>query len=452
MTGDLLIRARRAVTARGEAPAAVLVDDGVIRAVAGSGAGMSAAELVDLGDDVVLMPGLVDSHVHVNEPGHPDWESFGTATRAAAAGGITTLVDMPVDSVPVTVDVAALEAKRAAAAGQCHVDVGVWGGAVPGNLGDLRALHEAGVAGFKCFMNGAGGPDFPPLRAAALVAAMGVLRQLDAVLLVHADVDAGPGGVPPGSGPAYRDFLAAHPARTEDAAVAAVLEAAAATGARAHIVHVSSAGALEAISAAQRNGLRISAETCPHYLTFSAEEVPDGATQFKCSPPIREAANRERLWAGLARGTLGMVVSDHSPCAPEMKHHGTGDFGLAWGGISSLQLGLPVMWTAARERGFTLADIARWMSAAPATLAGLRAKGRIAPGFDADLCAFAPDQPFVVDPARLHHRQPMTPYAARQLSGVVRRTWLRGRGIDPARPAGRLLGHGGLPWPRKDLP
>jgi allantoinase len=409
---------------------------------------MSAAEVVDLGDDVVLMPGLVDSHVHVNEPGHPNWEGFGTATRAAAAGGVTTLVDMPVDSVPVTTDVAALEAKRAAAAGHCHVDVGFWGGAIPGNLGGLGTLHEAGVLGFKCFMNGAGGPGFPPLRAGALVAAMRALRQWDGVLLVHAENDA---GAPAASGPRYTDFLAAHPARTEDAAVAAALDAAAATGARAHIVHVSSAGALGAISAAQREGLRISAETCPHYLTFSAEEVPDGATQFKCGPPIRDAANRERLWSGLADGTLGMVVSDHSPCAPEMKHRRTGDFGLAWGGISSLQLGLPVVWTAARRRGFALADVTRCMSTTPATLAGLPGKGRIAPGFDADLCAFAPDERFVVDPARLHHRQPLTPYAARELSGVVRRTWLRGRDIDPARPAGRLLGRGGLPWPRKDL-
>jgi allantoinase len=452
MTADLLIRARRTVTGHGEAPAAVLVRGGVVQAVAASAAGMSAAEVVDLDDDVVLMPGLVDSHVHVNEPGHAGWEGFGPATRAAAAGGVTTLVDMPVDSVPVTVDVAALEAKRAAAAGHCHVDVGFWGGAVPGNLGGLGPLHEAGVLGFKCFMNGAGGPDFPPLTASGLLAAMRVLRQWDGVLLVHAEDDAELAGVPPARGARYADFLAAHPARAEDSAVAAVLGAVRASGARAHIVHVSSAGTLDAISAAQREGLQVSAETCPHYLTFSAEEIPDGATEFACAPPIREAANRERLWSGLAGGTLGMVVSDHSPCAPEMKHRHTGDFGLAWGGISSLQLGLPLVWTAARDRGFTLADVARWMSTSPAVLAGLRGKGRIAPGFDADLCAFAPGERFVVDPARLHHRQPMTPYAGRELSGVVRRTWLRGQDIDPARPAGRLLGHGGLPRPRKDLP
>ncbi|MDP9841298.1 allantoinase AllB [Streptosporangium lutulentum] len=438
---DLVIRASRAVTDHGEVPATVSVRDGRIVAVevlpsrAPAGA---AAQVIELGPDVVLLPGLVDSHVHIGEPGHTDWEGFDTATRAAAAGGITTLVDMPVDSVPATVDVAALEVKRAAATGRCHVDVGFWAGVTPGNTGELEALHRAGVLGFKCFLADSGAPDLPPLSPAGLVTAMRALRRFDGVLLVHAESDAELADCPAPRGRRYADFLDSRPARVEEAAVAAVIEAARVTGARAHIVHLSGAGALPPIAAARRDGVRITAETCPHYLSLTAGEIPDGATEFACCPPIRDAANRELLWSGLSGGVLDLVVSDHSPCAAELKHRDTGDFGAAWGGISSLQLALPIVWTEARRRGIPLTDVVRWMSERPARLAGLAAKGRIAPGYDADLCVLAPDEGFTVRPEELHHRQPVTPYAGRHLYGVVRRTWLRGRDIDPAHPAGRL--------------
>jgi allantoinase len=440
MTVDLLIRARCAVTARGEGPASVLIRDGRVAEVAAIDESVPAAEVVELGEDVVLLPGLVDSHVHVNEPGHAEWEGFASATRAAAAGGITTLVDMPLDSVPTTVDTAALNMKRAAAAGRCCVDVGFWGGAVPGNLGELAALHRSGVLGFKCFLADSGSPDFPPLSQSGLTEAMRVLYELDAVLLVHAESEAELAVAPAATGRSYAGFLASRPPRSEDTAVAAVLEAAQVTGARVHIVHLSSGGALPLIAAARRDGVRVTAETCPHYLTLAAEQIPDGATEFACCPPIRDSANQDLLWEGLATGTLDLVVSDHSPCAIELKHRDTGDFGAAWGGISSLQLGLPVVWTEARRRGFGLTDVVRWMCERPALLAGLPAKGRIAAGHDADLCVFAPDERFVVRAEALHHKQPITPYAGRTLHGVVRRTWLRGRDVDPLHPAGRLVG------------
>ncbi|MFG1705321.1 allantoinase AllB [Nonomuraea sp. M3C6] len=436
---DLVIRARRAVTGQGEVPATVSVRDGRIAAVQPYDAAVHGADVVELDDDVVLLPGLVDSHVHINEPGHATWEGFASATRAAAAGGITTLVDMPVDSVPATVSVAALAAKRAAAEGRCHVDVGFWGGLIPGGIDAAAALHRAGVLGFKCFLADSGAPDFPPLSPDGLTAAMRALRELDAVLLVHAESDAEIAKRPAARGPSYAGFLNSRPPQVEEAAVAAVIDAARATGARAHIVHLSSATALPLIAAARRDGVRVSAETCPHYLSLAAEQIPDGATEFACCPPIREAANRERLWSGLAAGTLDLVVSDHSPCAAELKHRDTGDFGAAWGGISSLQLALPIVWTEARGRGVPLAEVARWMSERPARLAGLPAKGRIAPGYDADLCVFAPGETFTVRVEDLHHRQPITPYTGRRLHGVVRRTWLRGRDIDPTHPAGRLL-------------
>jgi allantoinase len=297
-------------------------------------------------------------------------------------------------------------------------------------------LHRAGVFGFKCFLVDSGVPEFPPLDAAALEAA---LRAVDALFVLHAE-DPGELHAAPAS-PHYPDFVASRPPEAENRAVATVLDAAARTGARVHILHLSSASALPLIAQAKRDGVRVTAETCPHYLTFSEAEVPDGGTEFKCCPPIRDAANRDALWTGLADGTIDAVVSDHSPCPPELKRRGRGDFAAAWGGIASLQVGLPAMWTQARRRGYRLADVVRWMAARPAEVAGVAAKGRIAVGYDADLVAFAPDEPLVVDPARLHHRHPVTPYAGRRLSGVVRGTWLRGVPVD-GEPRGRLLFRG----------
>ena len=442
---DLVFRARRVVTPEGEGPACVAVAGETIAAVEPLTAGLTGRETVSLGDDVVLLPGLVDTHVHVNDPGRAEWEGFPTATAAAAAGGITTIVDMPLNCLPPTVTPAALAVKRAAAAGRCHVDVGFWGGAVPGNGARLRPLHEDGVFGFKCFLLPSGVDEFPPLGLAELEADLRVLAPLGSPMIVHAEDPETVAAAPEPTGRGYGAFLASRPAGAEDRAVRCVLELAGRTGARVHILHLSSAAALDQIRAARAAGVRVTAETCPHYLTFSAEEVPDGATPFKCCPPIREAANRELLWSGLADGTIDCVVSDHSPCPAELKHLDTGDFGAAWGGIASVQLGLAAVWSQACERGFGLEQVARWMSARPAGIAGLDGKGAIEPGRDADFCVVAPEETFTVDPARLHHRNPVTPYAGRTLAGAVRGTWLRGRPVSIGAPHGRLLRRGGAP-------
>jgi allantoinase len=439
----LVIRAPRVVLPTGESALDVVVEDGTIAALEAFGSVATPGRAVALGTDEVLMAGVVDTHVHVNEPGRTEWEGFASATRAAAAGGVTTVVDMPLNSIPPTVDVEALEAKRAAACGQVFVDVGFWGGAVPGNTTDLKALHDAGVLGFKAFLVPSGVDEFGHLDAAQLETAMREIASFGGLLLVHAEDGGCLAAAPPPGGASYPRFLASRPAVAEHAAVRQVVEASRRTGCRVHVVHVSSGEVLPLVASARRDGVPVTAETCPHYLAFAAEEIPAGATYFKCCPPIREGANRDRLWEGLRAGTLDMVVSDHSPSTADLKRLDTGDFGLAWGGISSLQLGLPAVWTQGRRRGFGLADVSRWMSQAPALLAGLPSKGRIAVGRDADLCAFAPDEEWVVDPATLQHRNPLTPYAGRTLTGVVRRTWLRGVAVDTHdEPHGRLLTRG----------
>jgi allantoinase len=437
-----MIRARSVVLPEGARPATVLIRDGKIIEVGPYHAMRGAGEVVALGDDEVLLPGLVDSHVHVNEPGRTDWEGFATATRAAAAGGITTIIDMPLNSIPPTIDAAALRAKRDAAAGQVHVDVGFWGGAVPGNSSRLAELHGAGAFGIKVFLVDSGVPEFPPLDEAELEGVMRRAAALGSVVIVHAEDAAVIGAAPDAGGPGYGSFLRSRPGAAEVTAIERVIELARRTGARAHVLHLSAADALGPLVGARRTGARVTAETCPHYLAVAAEDIPDGATQFKCCPPIRERANRERLWAALREGIIDCVVSDHSPCPPALKAAELGDFGAAWGGISSVQLALPVVWTQARARGHTLDDIARWMAAGPVALAGLPGKGAIAPGMDADLVAFAPEDTFIVRPERLYHRHRLTPYAGQRLHGVVRRTWLRGAPVTGERAFGRLLARG----------
>jgi allantoinase len=444
---DLVIRAERAIIDGAERPAAVAVAGGRIAAIAGYDAPFpdalfpEAVRQVVLPGNEVLLPGLVDTHVHVNEPGRTEWEGFDTATRAAAAGGVTTIIDMPLNSLPPTTTADALAAKRRAARDQAHVNVGFWGGAVPGNLGDLPALHEAGAFGFKCFLADSGVEEFPPLSTDEFTAAMAVSTSLGALMIVHAEDEGSLRA--PAQGPAYQGFLRSRPNQAEDRAITRVIAEAKRTGGRAHVLHLSSATALDALREARADGVDISVETCPHYLTLHAEEIADGATAFKCCPPIRDRANADRLWEGLATGDIDMIVSDHSPCTPELKE---GDFGAAWGGIASLQLGLPIVWTQARRRGHTLADVVRWMATAPADRVGLAGKGRIVVGADADLCAFDAGAEFTVDPARLHHRHPVTPYQGQRLQGVVRRTWLAGRPVDPeGPPTGRLLQRGGRP-------
>jgi allantoinase len=440
---DVVFRARRVVTPEGEGSRSVGVKDGRVVALEPLDAELDAVRVVELGDDEVLLPGLVDTHVHVNEPGRTEWEGFASATRAAAAGGVTTIIDMPLNSIPPTTTVAALETKRAAARGQVYVDVGFWGGAVPGNLADLRPLHDAGVFGFKCFLLHSGVDEFAHLEPEELEAALRETASFDALMIVHAEDSHAIDHAPSPDGSAYSRFLHSRPRGAENLAIAQVIELARWTGARAHILHLSSSDALPMIRSARADGVRLSVETCPHYLSFTAEEIPDGATQFKCCPPIREATNRELLWAGLADGGIDFVVSDHSPCTAELKRFDTGDFGQAWGGIASLQLGLPAVWSEARRRGHGLVDVVDWMARRTADAAGLTRKGRIEVGADADLCVFAPDDAFVVDPARLHHKNPVSAYAGRALTGVVRQTWLAGIPLDPGdEPRGRLLTRG----------
>ncbi|WP_308013893.1 allantoinase AllB [Streptantibioticus parmotrematis] len=440
---DLVLRSTRAVTPEGERPAAVAVSGERIAAVLPYDARLPRdARVVDLGDDA-LLPGLVDTHVHVNDPGRTEWEGFDTATRAAAAGGVTTIIDMPLNSIPPTTTVDALQVKRRTAQAKAHVDVGFWGGAVPGNVKDLRPLHDAGVFGFKCFLLHSGVDEFPQLDPAQLADALGEIAGFGGLLIVHAEDPHLIDDAPPAAGRRYADFLASRPRAAENTAIEGLITLARRMNARVHILHLSSSDALPLIAAARREGVRITVESCPHYLTLKAEEIPEGATEFKCCPPIREAGNQDALWGGLADGTIDCVVSDHSPSTADLKNFDTGDFGTAWGGISSLQLGLPAMWTEARRRGHTLADVVRWMSTAPAALAGLPAKGAIEAGRDADFAVLAPDETFTVDPVALHHRNRVTAYAGRTLTGVVRATWLRGRliadhGVTTS-PAGRLL-------------
>ncbi|MHC5907637.1 allantoinase AllB [Streptomyces sp. S6] len=438
---ELVLRATRVITPEGERAATIAVTDGKITAVLPYDAPVPpGARVTDVGDGVVL-PGLVDTHVHVNDPGRTHWEGFWTATRAAAAGGITTLIDMPLNSLPPTTTVAHLDVKRTVAAGKAHIDVGFWGGALPDNTADLRPLHDAGVFGFKAFLSPSGVDEFPHLDQARLGRSLAEIAAFDGLLVVHAEDPHHLEAAPQQGGPKYADFLASRPRHAEDTAIAHLLEQAARLHARVHVLHLSSADALPLIAKAKADGVRVTVETCPHYLTLTAEEVPDGASEFKCCPPIREAANQDLLWQALADGTIDCVVTDHSPSTADLK---TPDFATAWGGISGLQLSLPAVWTAARARGHSLEDVVRWMSARTAALAGLDGrKGAIAPGHDADFAVLAPDETFTVDPAALQHRNRVTAYAGRTLYGVVRSTWLRGTRVyargEFTEPKGELL-------------
>ena len=463
-----------------ERPASIHIEHGTIVRVGPYGEVVAGAETLDAGELVVL-PGLVDTHVHVNEPGRTEWEGFDTATRAAAAGGVTTIVDMPLNSVPATTSLESLRAKREAAGGRCHVDVGFWGGVVPANARDLEALDRlagAGVRGFKCFLVPSGVDEFPAVDEADLRRALPVLARRGMPLLVHAEspraIDRArsveavamhpipgpreaeaearrPASVARRAQPSlYATYLATRPPAAEVDAIDLMIRLAAEFRARTHIVHVAAAQAVDAIAQARAAGVPITAETCTHYLTFAAGEVPAGATLFKCAPPIREARHRDALWEGLRRGALDLVVTDHSPAPPALKC--TGDFLSAWGGIASLELSLAAVWTAARSRGrastpeaevferaggggpasgvshaVTPLDLARWMSAAPASLAGLTdRKGAIAAGRDADLVLWDPEAAFTVDAGALQQRHKLTPYAGRPLTGMVRTTFVRG--------------------------
>ena len=430
MEADVIIRARNVVLPHAVAPASIHISDGKIKNVAPYDARTGDCDVLDVPSPAVVMPGLVDTHVHVNEPGRTEWEGFSSATRAAAAGGTTTLIDMPLNSRPATTTLAAFRTKLKAAETKCHIDVGFWGGVVPGNTNELEPLFEAGVVGFKCFLVPSGVEEFPNVTEEDLRQAMPELTRLGALLIVHAELphdDAESAASDPGE---YNTFLSSRPCADENKAIELMIRLSQEFGTRVHIVHLSSAEALPMLKEAQKSGLKISAETCPHYLHFAAEEIRPGHTEFKCCPPIRGRRNREQLWGGLANGTIETIVSDHSPCPAEMKLRERGDFMQAWGGISSLQLRLPIVWTEAQRRGFSLLDITRWLCYEPARLVNLHHhKGSIAEGMYADLIIWDPEKEFTVTAATLHHRNKLTPYEGQKLSGVVQKTFLRGQKI-----------------------
>ncbi len=431
MVHEWTLRSQRVVLPEGTRPAAIHIHGEHIVGVAPFS--QTKGNVVDVGNASVL-PGLVDTHVHINEPGRATWEGFETATKAAAAGGVTTLVDMPLNSIPSTNNVAALEQKRAAARGKCWVDVAFWGGFVPGNHRDLPLLTAAGVRGFKCFLTPSGTPDFEHVTEASL--RRGITWLGGAVLQAHCELPEHLLSNVEGDPQAHSTWLRSRPRAAENEAVALMISLAREYCARIHIVHLASSDALPMLRAAKEEGLAITVETCPHYLLFAAEDIPHGATAFKCAPPIRERENRELLWEALRDGTIDMIATDHSPATPDLKQ---GSFLEAWGGISSLQLLLPLVWTEARRRGFVETDIARWMGTQPAKLASVDDhKGAIREGGDADFVVWHPDQPFTVHAEELHHRHKKTPYDGLELWGVIQDVYLRGSKIN-GEPRGKLI-------------
>jgi allantoinase len=437
---------RRVVTPEGIRPAAILVDRDKIEAIVAPEEFSMNFETLDFGDAAIL-PGLVDSHVHINDPGRAEWEGFDTATRAAAAGGYTLLVDMPLNCLPPTTTVTALEAKRAAADGRCRVDWATWGGVVHDNQGDIEALAAAGVPGFKCFLIHPGIDGFTMVTEQQLRVALPAVARTGLPLLVHAElpglIDAATENLADADWRWYSTYLQSRPEEAELAAIRLLLSLCREYKFRLHIVHLSASAALPELSAARSEGLKVSVETCPHYLHLTSETIKDGATVCKCAPPIRSRENCEGLWQGLRDGVIDLVVTDHSPCPPGMKKLDEGNFKTAWGGISSLPVALSLMWTEAGNRGFTLLDIARWMAVAPACLAGCELhKGRIATGYDADFVVFDPEGEFVVTEERLHYRHRLSPYMGEALRGVVKATYLRGKpvfleGEFPGKPTGQ---------------
>ena len=440
------IHSKRMLLPDGEREATLFIEKGIITGMIPGVALAEGVELVAV-DELLVMPGLIDPHVHINEPGRTDWEGFDTATRAAIAGGITLLVDMPLNSTPVTTTVAALEQKRAAAAGQLHCDCGFWGGVVPGNEDEIGPLIRQGVLGFKAFLTHSGIDEFPPVTETHLRKAMPLIAAHGLPLLVHCELTHSAGDIP-GDPRSYKRYLASRPRRWEDDAIALMIRLCGEYNCRTHIVHLSSATSIEPIRRAREKGLPLTVETAPHYLYFAAESIPDGNTLFKCAPPIREGLNNELLWEALRDGVIDYIATDHSPAPPALKQTATGDLGKAWGGIASLQLSLPVVWTAAEQRGFRPVDIARWLSTAPAALTGTLAhRGLLYPGRRADLTIWNPGRSFTVDPDTLYHKHKLTPYAGEELYGVVEQTWLNGEKVYDKNNGATCLNRGTLIQP-----
>lgn len=437
MTYDV-VRARHVLVGDAFVPATVVIADGRITAI-GPHDTPVAGTVLEVPDTAHLLPGIVDTHVHVNEPGRTAWEGFTTATRAAALGGVTTLIDMPLNSIPSTTTVEALATKRSATAGQLSIDVGFWGGAVPDNLGTLERLHDAGVFGFKCFLSPSGVDEFPHLDAPLLSKALAEIAAFDGLLIVHAEDAAVLDAAPHPSSRAYADFLLSRPPESETAAIRQLLDGARATGCRVHVLHLSSARALDPIADARAEGVRVTVETCPHYLCFAAEDIPDAAPEFKCCPPIRDDGNRNELWQALQAGVIDTVVTDHSPSTVDLKCAGDGDLQQAWGGISGLQVGFTAVAQEARWRGIGLEQVSHWMARNTADLVGLHDRGRVAVGASADLAVFDTAVGLDVDVTRLAHRNPISAYDGEQYDASVTHTLLRGRLVDGQDATGQML-------------
>lgn len=423
------IQAKRVLVEGEFVPATVTVHSGVISTI-GPFDEATDGVVVRVPDSAYVVPGIVDTHVHINEPGRTTWEGFSSATEAAALGGATTLIDMPLNSIPPTTTTEHLRLKQEAAAGQLMVDVGFWGGAVPGNVAELEPLWDAGVFGFKCFLADSGVEEFPPLDPDQFRAALTEIAGFGGLMIVHAEDARVLAESPSPSTRSYREFVLSRPDEAETAAIRQVLDGARDTGARVHILHLSSARALDLLADARAEGLPVTVETCPHYLSFSAETIPDGAPQFKCCPPIRDGGNREALWQALREGIIDCIVSDHSPATAEEKNRGDGDLQQAWGGVSGLQVGFSVLAQEARRRAIPLADLSRWMSRNTADLVDLTRKGRIEAGADADFAIYDTNAEFRVEAARLAHRNPISAYDGIRYGGRVTRSVVRGNAID----------------------
>ncbi|MEO7983776.1 MAG: allantoinase AllB [Bacteroidota bacterium] len=423
---DVAIISNRVITPDGTRKAVVLIKRGRITGIVNE---LPAGDfsVTDIGDDV-LMPGIVDPHVHINEPGRTNWEGFDTATKAAIAGGITSLVEMPLNASPVTTTAAAFDRKIHATEGKLHTNCGFWGGIIPGNENEIEPLVKKGVLGFKAFLTHSGIDEFPNVTEEDLRKAIPLIAKYDLPLLVHCELSAN-GQQPTANNKSYQEYLSSRPKKWEDDAIALMIRLCQEFHCRTHIVHLSSADSIGQIAKAKEQGLPLTVETAQHYLYFAAEEIKDRRTEYKCAPPIREKANQERLWQALKDGIIDFVATDHSPAPPGMKEKATGDFMKAWGGISSLQLALPVLWTAARQHDCSLSDIAKWLCWNPALLPGLKRKGKIAKGYDADFVTWNPERSFVVSENSIYHKHKITPYLKEELYGVVGQTWLNGEKV-----------------------
>ena len=427
ITPNLAIISQRVLTPKGERPAAILIQEEKIMDVVSISEISSDCPVEDMKNDVV-MPGLVDTHVHINEPGRTDWEGFETATKAAAAGGITTLVDMPLNCIPVTTTVGALNQKIAATKNQLWVDCGFYGGLIPDNLQDIESLADAGVLGFKAFLSHSGIDEFPNINEKHLREALPIFANKGIPVLVHAELENGATQSEDHS--TYKSFQDSRPKSWENNAVKLLIQLSKEFDARIHIVHLSSADILAEIAQTRNDGYPISVETCPHYLHFSSEHISDGDTRFKCAPPIWESDNKEKLWSGLENGLINFITSDHSPCTAELKNLEVGDFEKAWGGISSIQFTLPVIWTECKTRGYSMDQLINWMSKQPAKFIGKdQQKGQISPGFDADLVCWNPGEKYIIQKEAIHHKNKLTPYEGESLYGVVNATFLRGQKV-----------------------